>query len=281
MPPVRLEQTRPTGNGRARGLVSSRTSGQRVQAHTYAAPDSLSDVVAAYWTGRWDLRGQAPHVTEILNDPCFHFAFESGGTHHAGARVVGIWTRLWRRQLEGQGRVRGVKVRAGAARAFLDTPAFRFRCRVVPLVEVFGDVEGLVRTVLEADDDAEAFGAVGAWLLARRRHEDSMQVSLAVALVERIVTDPAITTVEKLAEVAGVSPRGLQRLFREHVGATPKWVIRRNRLQEAALRIERGEGGTLAMLAATLGYADQAHFARDFKSAVGKSPTVFASTLKG
>ena len=37
----RLEQTRPTGNGRARGLVSSRTSGQRVHAQTYApAPGS-------------------------------------------------------------------------------------------------------------------------------------------------------------------------------------------------------------------------------------------------
>ncbi len=53
-----------------------------------------------------------------------------------------------------------------------------------------------------------------------------------------------------------------------------------NRLQEVALRIERGEGPTLTLLAAELGYTDQAHLARDFKSAVGKSPTDFASSVR-
>ena len=34
----------------------------------------------------------------------------------------------------------------------------------------------------------------------------------------------------------GILPR-LQRLFARHLGATPKWVIRRARLQEAAARL--------------------------------------------
>jgi AraC-like DNA-binding protein len=63
------------------------------------------------------------------------------------------------------------------------------------------------------------------------------------------------------------------------VGAPPKWLIRRVRLQEAALRIERGDGPSLAGLAAELGYADQAHLARDFKRAVGKSPGEFAKSV--
>jgi len=67
----------------------------------------------------------------------------------------------------------------------------------------------------------------------------------------------------------------LQRIFREHVGASPKWVIRVRRLQDAAMRIERREIG-LAALAAELGYTDQAHFARDFKAIVGKTPIEFA-----
>ena len=64
------------------------------------------------------------------------------------------------------------------------------------------------------------------------------------------------------------------------MGASPKWVIRRNRLQEVAARIERGEGTTLTTLAAELGYTDQAHLARDFKSVVGKSPSDFATSVK-
>jgi AraC-like DNA-binding protein len=56
-------------------------------------------------------------------------------------------------------------------------------------------------------------------------------------------------------------------------------VIRRKRLQEVALRIERGDRRSLARLAAELGYTDQAHLARDFKSATGKSPTEFAASV--
>jgi len=96
-----------------------------------------------------------------------------------------------------------------------------------------------------------------------------------VAIVERVRTDPSVTSVERLAGVAGVSVRPLQRLFREHVGASPKWVIRRNRLQEVAVRIESGDSPNLAALAADLGYTDQAHLARDFRSATGLSPSAF------
>jgi AraC-like DNA-binding protein len=275
----RLEETRPTGHGRARGLVSARESGRRVDAHAYQPSDDMRAVVAAYWTGAWDLRGQAPHTTELLSDPCVNLVFERGGAH-AGARLVGVWTKLWRRTLEDRGLVRGAKLRAGAVRAFVDVPAHRLANRIVPLASLFGpDVARLQSAILGPDDDREALARFEDWLRAVRRAEDS-QVQLAVALVDRIAADPEITTVERLATAAGLGPRALQRLFREHVGASPKWVIRRNRLQEVAVRIERGESPSLAALAAELGYADQAHLARDFKSAAGKSPSEFAATAR-
>ncbi|MBK8942225.1 MAG: helix-turn-helix domain-containing protein [Polyangiaceae bacterium] len=61
----------------------------------------------------------------------------------------------------------------------------------------------------------------------------------------------------------------------------PNGPLRRFRLQEVALRIERGEAPNLARLAADLGYVDQAHLARDFKAAVGKSPSAFAAGVEG
>ena len=272
-----LETLPPTGAGRARGLVSSPKSGSRIEATSYAPAEDLRDVVSAYWSGRWDLRGQPPHTTELLGDPCVHFVFERGG-EEAGSRLVGVWTRLWQRKLRDRGRVRGVKLRAGALRAFVEAPAHRFRNRIVPLEAVFApDALTIGRAILDPDDDAEAFGACNAWLRTRRR--DDPQTPLAVAIAERIAADRSVHTVEQLAKVAGLSVRPLQRLFREHVGATPKWVIRRHRLQEAALRIEAGETGTLARLAAELGYTDQAHLARDFKSAVGKAPRDFAALV--
>ncbi|MEO5873514.1 MAG: helix-turn-helix domain-containing protein, partial [Streptosporangiaceae bacterium] len=63
-----------------------------------------------------------------------------------------------------------------------------------------------------------------------------------------------------------------QRLFAEYVGVSPKWVLRRARLQKAATRADRGDTIDWAALAAELGYADQAHLVRDFTATVGLPP---------
>jgi AraC-like DNA-binding protein len=276
-PRTALEQTRPTGHGRARGLVSSRRSGSRVEAHTFAPTPVLRHVVAGYWTTEWDLRGQPPHVAELLGDPCVHLVLEAGCS-----RVVGVWTRLWRRTLEGHGRIRAVKLRAGAVRAFVARPACELTDGILPLGAVIPcDVDELERAVLGPRDDARALARLERWVTSVLRDGDasSPELELATTLVDRLTTDLSITTVEALAGWAGMGKRPLQRLFREHVGAPPKWLIRRVRLQEAALRIERGDGPSLAALAAELGYADQAHLARDFKRAVGRSPGEFAKSV--
>lgn len=276
----RLVKTRPTGNGRARGLVSSRASGRRVDAQTYAPPEPLREVVVAYWTGRWDLPASDPHTTRLLGDPCPHFVFEDSQSRRE-SRLVGVWTQLWERTLEGRGQVWGIKLRPGALRAFVDAPAARFTNDIVPLASLFGDeLVDVQRDVFEARDDEVAFGRITHWLNAQRRHVDDAEIQLAVDLVERIANNPELTTVKALATDQQIHARALQRLFREYVGASPKWVIRRTRLQEVAVRIEAGETLSMAALAAELGYADQAHLARDFKHAVGKSPREFAASVE-
>lgn len=275
-----LEETRPTGAGRARGLVSSRESGRRVESRTFAPPPDLADLIATLWTGRWDLRDQPPHTTELLGDPCLHVVFEDGD-HGPDARVVGVWTRLWRRTLEGRGRVLGVKLLPGAAGLLFDPQAHALSNRITALRDLVGDESlALQCDVLTAGSDEDAFARLCAWLRPRRRADRAADASLAVALVRAVTADPTITGVATLCHRAGLCERALQRVFRAHVGASPKWVIRRHRLQEAALRIERGEVRSLAELAASLGYADQSHLARDFKAAVGKSPRDFAAMVR-
>jgi AraC-like DNA-binding protein len=66
--------------------------------------------------------------------------------------------------------------------------------------------------------------------------------------------------------------RRLERIFREYVGVSPKWVIQRYRMHEAAEQIAEGRAGDMGDLALRLGYFDQAHFIRDFKAIVGRPP---------
>lgn len=270
-----LHELPPSGHGRARGLVSSRRSGSRVEAHTFAPPNDLADVVESFWVGRWDLRGQEPHVTELLGDPCVHVVAERDQ-----ARVVGVWTRRWVRRLEGRGQVRAAKLRAGAVRAFVRAPATTLTDRLVPLEDALSlDAAAFEREVLEPTDDAEAFERFAARLRTLRDPESTERVREAVAIADRL-RDPEVLTVEQLAERCGLGVRTLQRLFREHVGAPPKALLRRIRLQEAALCIERGEAKNLAQLAADLGYTDQAHLTRDFRTVVGMTPRQLERSLR-
>ena len=93
---------------------------------------------------------------------------------------------------------------------------------------------------------------------------------------DRIAADPALLSVEDAAEGFSRSPRSLQRLFRTYVGVSPKWVIQRYRLHEAAEQLKNGGNIGQAALALSLGYTDQAHFVRDFKATVGTSPAAYA-----
>src|SRR5262249_30129054 len=103
----------------------------------------------------------------------------------------------------------------------------------------------------------------------------------AVSVAARIIEDRSITRVEQLAREFHISVRGLQRLFSEYVGVSPKWVIQRSRLLEAVARGTAGTNVNWASLAADLGYADQAHLIRDFKRLVGRSPGNYAKGLSG
>jgi AraC-like DNA-binding protein len=67
----------------------------------------------------------------------------------------------------------------------------------------------------------------------------------------------------------------VQRLFATYVGVGPKAVLARYRLQDAVAAIDAGEVDDLADLAASLGWFDQAHFARDFRSVVGTTPSAY------
>ena len=274
-PGSNLEPTQPSGNGRARGLVSAPSTDACINVRTYGAAEDLSDVVAGLWRVRWDLREAGPHTTELLGDPCVHFVFERGAS-----RVVGVWTDLWTRTLEDTGHIRAVKLHAGAMRAFIDTPASELSNCIQPLGEVLpGDIEAIEAEVMGPSEDDAGFARLGAWLRNVRLRATDPKVTLARDLVRRIDRDPELTSVEALAEIGGVGVRALQRLFRDYVGASPKWVVRRRRLQDVAVRIERGEAANLSALAADLGYADGAHMARDFKAATGKPPTGFAELL--
>lgn len=249
-------------------------SGRRIDVSRFESDAALVPWVDTYWGTRWDLRGQAPHDTGVLSDPTVHLVIERGAS-----RLVGAHRLRFSRRLEGRGRVLGTKLWPAAIRGFVDVPVSRWTDRIVPLREVIDvDVAKLERDVLAVDDDGGAFELLADTWGRFAKPLDEAAV-LTRAIVEHVADTEGLVRVEQLVEHFAIDERALQRLFARNVGVTPKWVIRRVRLQEAAAWLERSPPPALAELAAQLGYADQAHFARDFTAVVGRSPRAFAKAV--
>ncbi|WP_051298451.1 helix-turn-helix domain-containing protein [Arthrobacter castelli] len=95
---------------------------------------------------------------------------------------------------------------------------------------------------------------------------------IANELVDLIDADPDIRSVGDLAARLHVSQRSVQRLAARYVGMSPVLLLRRRRLQDAAERVRADPAADLGALASRLGFADQAHLTREFRTVVGFTP---------
>jgi AraC-like DNA-binding protein len=247
-----------------------------------APPAQLAQWIQHYWFIQWDLREAGPRLQETLPHPSCYLLFEhdleqssSGDLIPKNAEVAGVCTGKFSRQLEGWGRVFGVKFRPGGLRPFLDDSISTLTDCVVPAEQVFGQpVLTLASSVRRMESAEQMAEAASAFFLTRLPAPDS-SATLSGELVDAILNDPTILSVEELASRRGIGVRTLQRLFKDYVGVSPKWVIRRYRLHELVERFHSGEAFDGAQVALDLGYADQAHLINDFRNLAGYTPTEY------
>jgi len=256
-----------------RGVLTTAVADERRFSHAryHPSPD-LARYVEHFWSVSWDLRGQPAERTETLPHPSVHMVFE----RNVGGRIAGIAHGKFSRQLEGEGGVFATKFTPGGFYPFAGVPISTLSDRVVSLAEVFGaDAAPLERSILNAKEDAERISIVEDFLRGRSPQPDD-NVARISQIVYSIARDRTLLKVEDLVDRYELPKRTLQRLFAKYVGVSPKWVIQRYRLHEAAEQLAADADVAQSTLALNLGYSDQAHFVRDFKAVVGTSPASYA-----
>ena len=258
-----------------RGIVAEATARTMFTLTRHPPAPALADFVDYHWVLRWDLRGKPPHEQRVLPNLAVNVTFFPGASG-----VYGPARDVFSHRLEGRVQGLGVRFRPGCFRAFLGRPVRDIADRAVPLTDVFGPgALQAAESVREAASDAQMVSSIDNLLLANPVTL-SASARQAAEAVESIARDPGITRVAQLCADTGLTTRSVQRLFAEHVGCPPKWAIRIYRLNDAAQQLATEGRVDYAGLAVRLGYSDQSHFIRDFRTVTGQSPGEYARTAR-
>ncbi|MFJ3958835.1 helix-turn-helix domain-containing protein [Arthrobacter sp. NPDC090010] len=249
----------------SKGHLNPGSAGVRMERFALAAPgEALSEIVRHLWFVRWELPAGVVRPQRVLSYPASNLVIGP-----EGAIVSGLGTAVAVQELRGRSWVLGALLRPGATRLFsVETPA-RLVGRQLPLTQV--PVGDIARAVDDGGDPERLREIVSAWLGPfTERIDERLRLCNKVCRIAE--EDGSLTRVDELAERVDLPLRTLDRLVKEHVGVTPKWLIDCRRLQEAATALYADSAVHLAELAERLGFADQAHLTRAYRKVIGETP---------
>ncbi|MBB3036685.1 helix-turn-helix domain-containing protein [Hoyosella altamirensis] len=245
---------------------------RRVQIERHAPSAAVADLVRHYWIAHWALPPGEEAVQQVLTYPACNIVIEAGE-----AGLYGPSQGLSVRTLRGNSSAFGVLLRPSAGHLLTGRSPADFGEAVIPLPGGGTDAVADVREKLHHQDIGAAVAAFEEWIapFAGNLTKEHRLVNRIVDLAEQ---SSGPTRVADLSVAVNVSERTLQRLVLRVTGVTPKWLLHRRRLQDAAHLLNSLPGKDLTELAAELGYADYAHFSRDFAATVGLTPRQFVDS---
>lgn len=249
------------------GLLNLDAGDKRYCLTRYSPSEALSSLVKHFWIVSWDLSGHDPYPQHVVPNPCVNLVVERGNTFFFGPSG-----QKFSYLVRGKGSVFGVKFKPGGFYPFIRTPVSTLYGNPLDVSGVLGiDVPLLEERLLGDGSDADKVSYMDQ-LLCKHLPPPDDQTILVSQIVLQIEQQRDMLRVDDLSASWNIHTRKLQRLFNQYVGISPKMVIKLYRLQNAAELMERGVNCDLVKFSQDLGYHDQSHFIKDFKSIICSTP---------
>jgi AraC-like DNA-binding protein len=259
---------------KSKAILNPKAAEKKFQLSRHVPAQDLSYFVNHYWIVSWDLSNQEPYLQEVLPHPCVNLVIEKDHS-----RIAGVTTGKFSYLLKGKGMVFAVMFRPGGFYPFVKFPVSTLTDRAISFQDAFGvESNGLEEAMLSLQDKGKMVELVEQFLREKLPEQDK-NVELINQIIDHIIANREITRVDDVVSQLNISKRTLQRMFRQYIGVSPKWVIKRYRLHEAAKQVADGGAVNWSKLALDLGYFDQTHFIKDFKGIVGKSPAEYTMSI--
>jgi AraC-like DNA-binding protein len=171
-------------------------------------------------------------------------------------------------------RMIGVKFYAHTASYLLRENAARFNDTVVDLAAIWGDsVNGIHERIADATKLGDRISVLENFFCERFRHEPTAQFEYLSWAVQHIVESHGCVGLPQIAQILGVTPRYLEKLFIAHVGISPKLFAQINQLQNGVRLLNKYKTRSLTEICYQSGYYDQSHFIHAVKRFTGLNPS--------
>jgi AraC-like DNA-binding protein len=190
-----------------------------------------------------------------------------------GPIVTGLHRSAYVIDTRQQAAIMGVHLKPGGAWRLLGVPAHELSNARVDLRAILG------REIPELMDRLMAVTGAGARLQLldrllcarplRSLHPAVEWASLQIARYSESIR------VAGLAEKSGISSRWFGEIFNREIGMSPKSYARLRRFRRTLDSVHGTSSPDWCDLAATMGYADQAHLIREFREFSGLTPTAY------
>lgn len=237
---------------------------QRADDYVETAPAAtLSRRVACVWTRRTPT--DTTRTYRIVPDGCADIIWNDGSLHVAGPDTGPVLTPL----APGT-RLVGLRFSPGAAPSVLGVPAWELRDSRVDLEALWGAAARRLAMRLTGCPDSASVAAELQRAVSGRLRDDADPLMAAIVDALSTSVNPSESfSVPALATRLGYSERQLRRRCLTAFGYGPTTLRRILRFQRAVTLARSGRCAGYAELAAVLGYADQAHLARDVRDLAG------------
>jgi AraC-like DNA-binding protein len=174
-----------------------------------------------------------------------------------------------------RGAVAGVSFHPGAAGALLGVPITELTDLHVSIDALWGTRgRSIHQRLVDAYEPKDVFKIIEQELMSRLKRPLLIHPAIAHALVDP-VQGWGFTRISTVQRQTGYSLKHFIALFREAVGLTPKHYYSVQRFAGVVHALAGDHRANLAELAASLGYSDQSHLAREFREFAGVTPTQY------
>lgn len=164
------------------------------------------------------------------------------------------------------------------ARAFFNLPIYELSGLIASADDMnMYSLKELEDKILHEADDNVCVRLIESFLISRLHPFKEYNYRRMVAAINTINLSDGELSVSRLAEMVALSRKQFQRIFNEHVGATPKEFMRIIRFHKALYILQNNPDMNFTTVAHACGYYDQAHMTNEFKLLSGYTPSEYVA----